>query len=85
MVFVPMRDDNPEDLVPFAAQIIVIGNDVIYPEHIVFWKHNSRIYDQDFSIEFVDGHILADFPESAQGNDFQFSVLAHLVCFTSLT
>ena len=77
MVFMSVRDDNAEDLIRFVAQIVVIGNDVIDPEHVVFWKHNSRIHDQDLMIEFVGGHVLADFPKSTQGNDFQFSVLIH--------
>ena len=29
----------------------------------------------DLMIEFVGGHILADFPKSTQGNDLQFSLL----------
>ncbi len=81
MIFMSMRYDNTENLIRLVAQIVVIGNNVIDPEHVVFGKHNSRIDDQDLMVEFVGSHVLADFPKSTQGNDFQFSVLSSLGLF----
>ncbi len=81
VILMPVCDDNPHYLILLAAQIFIIGNDVIDPEHIVAWKHHARIHDQYLMIEFIGGHVFTHFPKSTQGNNLQFSVLTHTSIF----
>ena len=81
VVFMSMRDHDPHYLICFIAQIFIIGNDVIDPQHIVMREHDARIYDHNLVIELVGSHVLANFPKSTQGNDLQFSVLTHTSIF----
>ena len=81
MIFMTVGNDNANHLIGFLTQIFKIGNDVIDPEHIVFGEHDSGIHHQDLVLEFIGSHVLAHFPEPAQGNDLQFSVLTHTSIF----
>jgi hypothetical protein len=62
VIFMSMCDDNANNFIGFAAQIFVIGNNVINPDHIVTREHHARIYDQYLVVKFVGGHVLAHFP-----------------------
>src|SRR5512145_1083761 len=63
VIFMSMGDHDPHYLIGFLSQILVIGNDVINPEHIVLGKHDACIHNQDLVIDFVGSHVLAHFPE----------------------
>ena len=66
-----------DHLIGALAQVLIVGNDVIDPEHIVFGEHDARIDHDDLAFVFVRRHVLSDFPETTQGNNLQFSMLTH--------
>src|SRR5512138_2523911 len=84
VVFMSVGDDDAHDLFSFLAQVFIIGNDVIDPEHVIAREHNTRVNDHDLVVVLIGSHVLAYFPKSTQGNDLQFSVLTHTSMFSSL-
>src|ERR1051325_7409790 len=81
MVFMSMCNDNPHDFIGFLTQILIVGNDVVYSEHVIAGEHDACIHDHNLVVELVGGHVLAHFPKSTQGNNLQFSVLTHTSMF----
>jgi hypothetical protein len=77
VVFVPVRDDDAANDIHLIQNGPKIGDDVIDPQHIVLREHDARIDYQRVararSLILDIHHVLADFPQSSQGNNFQFS------------
>ena len=69
MVFVAVGKEDALDFVQLIHQIVVIGDNIINAEHVVFGEHNTRINDEDMVLIFDGGHVLADFATPAKGND----------------
>ncbi len=80
VILMPVGDDDSRHLVGSFTQILIIGDDVIDPQHVIMRKHDARVHDQNLVLILVGGHVLANFPEPTQGNDLQFSVLTQGSC-----
>ncbi len=84
MVLVPVCQHDGLYLVSILEQISDIGDYEIHPEHILFRKHKSGIYNQYLIIHADDCHVLADLPETAQGDDLQFLLSFRQRKYTSI-
>ena len=62
MIFMTMGNDNSADLVFPLYQVGDIGDNIIDPQHIIFGEHDARVYDENFSIVFIDHHVPSHFP-----------------------
>ncbi len=69
VIHMPVGDDHPPDTIPLGAEIVVIRDDVIHPQHVTLREHHSHIHDENVAPVLEDDHILTDFPQSTQGND----------------
>ena len=72
VVFVSVRKEDPLDHIFIFLEIGKIRNHQVDPQHIIIWKSKTGIDEDDFVPVFEGGHILADFPQSAQRDDIQF-------------
>ncbi len=51
VIFMPVSDHNPDDFCDFSRlQIFKIRDDVIDPDHVIIWKHQACINDQDLVV-----------------------------------
>lgn len=57
------------DLVGVLKEIGHVGDDDVHPQHILIWKHEAAVYDQDLAAELQGGHVLADLGDAPQGDD----------------
>ena len=57
------------DLCGVFAQIGEIGDHDIDPPHVVLGEHDPRVDDQDAVVVLEQGHVLADFPQTTEGDD----------------
>ena len=69
MVFVPMGQDNRLNHIAILQKIADIRNNEVHAQHIFFGEHEPRINHENFIANTDDRHVLADFPQSAQGNN----------------
>ena len=53
MIFMTVGKDDPNNLLLFIAQHLQIGDDVIDTKHVIFWKHESTVDNQDLSFVFI--------------------------------
>ena len=72
VVLVPVGEKNAPDLVLVLDEIAHIGDHHVHTVHVVVREPHAHVYDDDVVAILVDGEILADLIEPAQGNDFQF-------------
>ncbi len=69
VILMAMREHDGLDLVFVLQQIGNIRNNEVDAQHIVLWEHQTRIDDEDFLVATDYRHVLADFPQTAQGDD----------------
>ena len=69
VVFMTVGEDDALHLAAVLAQVGQIRDDVIDAQHVIFREHQAGIHHQDLTVIFVDHHILANFAQSAQGDD----------------
>ena len=69
VILMTMREHDGLDLVFVLQQIGNIRNNEVDAQHIVLWEHQTRIDDEDFLVATDYRHVLADFPQTAQGDD----------------
>ncbi len=55
-----------------SLQVAEVGDDQVDAPHIVLGDHHPDIDDQDVAAVLVQRHVLADFPQAAQGDDAKF-------------
>ena len=69
MVLMAVSQHHSLDHIPVLDEVGDIRDNEIYPQHILLREHEAGIDDQNLIIYTNNGHVLADFPKSAQGND----------------
>ena len=69
MVFVPVGQDNRLNHIAILQKIADIRNNEVHAQHIFFGEHEPGINHENFIANPDDRHVLADLPQSAQGNN----------------
>ena len=69
MILVAVRQYDAFDTVAVFQQIGDVRDDEVDAEHVLRREHQSRIDDENVIAETQYRHVLADFPEAAQGDD----------------
>ncbi len=69
MVHVTMRQHDTAQFVLVLDHVIVVRQYQVNPVHFVIGEHNPAIDNNHVAAIFVDGHVFANFPQAAQGND----------------
>ena len=72
VILMPVREEQPADLLLVLHQIRHIRDDQIHAVHIILREAEPAVDDDDVLSVFQDGHILADLVETAKGYNFQF-------------
>ena len=78
VVLMSVGDDEALDLRHVALQIGDVRDDQVDPQHIVGWKSQTAVHDDDAVITLKRGNVHADLIESAERNDLNTAVLLHL-------
>jgi hypothetical protein len=70
---VAVRDNHATDRVEPVHDVLEIRDDVIDPQHVVFWEHDANINDNAvqrvFSLILDEHHVLTDLAEATQRHD----------------
>ena len=74
VVLVPVGDQDSPHPVDIASQVGDVGDDQVYPRHVLSGKLYPAIDDDDVAVAFQGHHVLANFPQASQGNDAQCRV-----------
>ena len=69
MVLVPMGQDHGPDRARAVAEVGEVGQDEVDAEVLVPREGQAGVHDDDLALALVDGHVLADLAEAAQGDD----------------
>ena len=69
VVLVAVRQHDGLDLVLVLDEVADIRDDEVDAEHVFIREHQSRIDDEDLIIHADDSHILADLPQTSEGDD----------------
>ncbi len=69
MVFVAMRNDDGANFgeAILFHQVMIIGNDEIDAQHVIFGEHDARIDDEDVILILKRRHVLADLAQTPEG------------------
>ena len=70
VVFVSVSEDNRLQALFIFDDVGNIGYNQVDAEHIVFGEHKPRVNHNHFVAVADNGHVLADFTEPAQRNNF---------------
>ena len=71
MVLVPVGDDDRLDVARALAQVGEVGQHEVDPDHLGRRKAQADVDDDDPVVVLDDRHVLADLPQSAEGQDAQ--------------
>ena len=69
VIQMPMGDENGAYKLLFVAQIVPIRDNIVDAQHIRFREHHPGIDNDDIAAIFDNRHVLAHFPQAAQGHD----------------
>ena len=71
VVFVAVSDEDGTDFgeAILFHQVVVIGNDEIDAEHVIFGEHDAGIDDEDVVLILEGGHVFADLTQPTQGQN----------------
>ena len=72
MVLVSVGDEDAPDAVLVFQQVGEVRDDHVDAVHIVVGEAHAGIHHDHVAAVFINGHVLADLVETAQGNNFQF-------------
>ena len=72
VIFVTVGDEHAPQLLLVCHQIGEVGNHQIHAVHPLIRETNAAVHDDHILAIFQNGDVLADFIQSAQGNNFQF-------------
>jgi hypothetical protein len=67
------HQDGAQQVFPLT-QIVPVGQDIIHARHIRLGEHDPRVDDNDVAAILDAGHVLANFPQAAQGHDSKFRI-----------
>jgi hypothetical protein len=54
------------------GEVAEIGDNIIDAQHVICREHDACVHDESVIAQLEHGHVFADFPQSAQGNNSQF-------------
>ena len=69
VVLVAVGEDDRLDVVGAVAQVGEVGQDEVDPEHLGGREHQAGVDDDDPAVVLDHGHVLADLPQPAEGED----------------
>ena len=69
MVHVTVRQHNAAQPVLVLDHVIELGQNQVDAVHIAFGEHYPAVDDDHVAAVFENSHVLANFPQAAQGND----------------
>jgi len=69
VVFVTMGDDDRPDCLELIAQVGPVRDDKVHPQHVALREHDAGINDDGVAPVLEHQHVLADLPQSPQGDD----------------
>ena len=69
MVLVPVGEHDRVDALPL--EVGDVGQDEVDAQMLVAREGETRVHDDDVAAVLVDGHVLADFAETAERDDAQ--------------
>ena len=72
VVLVSVGDEDAPDLALVLDEIAHVGNDHVDAVHIVIREAHAAVHHDDVAAVLIDGQVLPDLVQSAQGNNFQF-------------
>ena len=72
VVLVAVGDEKAPDAVCVFDQIRHVRDDHVDAVHIVAGEGHAAVHHDDVAAVLINGQVLADLVETAQGNDFQF-------------
>src|SRR5450830_183438 len=61
--------EDAADLVLDMVEVLHVGNDIVDPLHVVFGELEPRIDNYCVVIDLIDGHVLANLPETSKGSN----------------
>ena len=69
MVLVPVSQKNGPQLLLVLTQVGKVGDDQVYPQHLLLREHQTHI-DNDYVVSvFDEHHVAADLSQAAKWND----------------
>ena len=68
MVFVSVGDEDGPHPGGALPQVGGVGDNQVYPQHVLFRELDPAVNDDDVVAALQGHHVLADLPQSAQGN-----------------
>ena len=85
VVLVSVGDKDAPNLILVLNQVAHVRNDHIDAVHVVVRKAHAHVHHDDVAAVLVDGEVLANLVQTAEGNNFQFfchiySFLLLLIC-----
>ena len=69
MVHVAVRQHNAAQAVLVLHHIVKLGQNQVDAVHVAFGEHYPAVDDDHVAAVFKNSHVLANFPQAAQGND----------------
>jgi hypothetical protein len=73
VVFVPVRENDADDVVEAIADGSEVGKDEVDAGLGFLREQNTAVDDEQTTVEFEHGHVAADFAESAERDDSESS------------
>jgi len=74
VVLVAMGDDDAPDMLAPLEHVAHIGNDDIYPQHLILGKHEAGVDDNQVVVVLQHHHVTANLAQAAQGDDAHLAV-----------
>ena len=71
MIFVAVREHDTYDVVQAVANVAKVGQNHVDARLVLLGEQHADINDQQFAVDFEDGHVAANFANSAERNDAQ--------------
>ena len=72
VVLVAVGDEDAPDPVLVLDEVGEVGDDHVDAVHVVVGEAHAAVHHDDVAAVLVDGQVLADLVQTAQGNNFQF-------------
>ena len=69
VVLMTVGQEHAADFFLILDKVRHVRNDKVNAVHVVFGKAETAVDDDDILAVFQNGHVLADFVESTEGND----------------
>ena len=69
MVFVAVREHDPDDVVDAVIQESEVGQDQVNARLVLLREQHAAVDDEDLAVDLVAGHVAADLAEAADGDD----------------